>query len=230
MKGAKIVRKYLGDSDLAAVFDAIGNEQKNYNWVVTDDDFFTLEEPLHRRFSWTGVFLTGDELTGLCVPNRRITFISAVLSAYPKEIPVRELQTYELPEWESPRYWQDELKLLNPRAVMELVPYDGCDLLFLSRRDELAESFLRTFPQAVDLAETNRKANAMERRITEIFHREAAARGIRLNEETEKYKYGIFQTLCLNGDGSEHFDDVTCEKITAKARIVLRIIQQKNSG
>ncbi|QAT48320.1 hypothetical protein EQM14_00195 [Caproiciproducens sp. NJN-50] len=58
---------------------------------------------------------------------------------------------------------------------MEIVPYDGCDVLFLSRRDELAESFLRAFPQAVDLAETNQKANAMERRITELLHREAAA-------------------------------------------------------
>jgi hypothetical protein len=155
MRGAKIARKYLGDGDLAGLFDAIGNEQKHYNWVVTDDDFFTLEEPLNRRFSWTGVFLTGDELV---------------------------------------------------------------------------ESFLRAFPQAADLAETNRKANAMERRITEIFHREAEACGIRLDEETEKYKYGIFQTLCLNGDGSEHFDDVTDKKITEKARIVLRIIQQKSSG
>jgi len=219
MRSAKIARKYL-NRDLAELFEAIGNEQKNYNWVVTDHDFFTLEEPLKRRLSWTGVFFTGDELTGLFVPDCRVTFLSAVLSAYPKEIPVKELQRYPLPGWESPRYCQDEPALLNPRAVMEIVPYDGCDLLFLSRRDELVESFLRAFPQAADLAETNRKANAMEQRITELLHREAAERGIAVTDDVEKHKYYIFQTLCLDGDGGEHYDS-TDEDILAKIRELL---------
>ncbi len=206
MKSAKIARKFLGSSDLAAVFKAIGNKQKNYNWVVTDHDLFTWEEPLRRRFAWTGVFLSGDELTGLYIPRCRITFFSAVLSAYPKEIPIRELRQYPLPEWESRRYCQNKPALLNPRAVIELVFYDGYELLFLSRRDELVEMFLRAFPQAIGLAETNRKANHMERRITAIFHREAAARGILLTQEVEKLKYGVFQTLCLSDSEQEPYD------------------------
>ncbi|OCN01635.1 hypothetical protein A7X67_00625 [Clostridium sp. W14A] len=220
MKGAKIARKYLGGGDLAALFEAIENEQKNYNWVVTDHDFFTREEPLKQRLSWTGVFFTGEELTELFVPRRRVTFIDAVLSAYPKEIPVRELQTYELPEWQSPGYWQEDLELQTPQAVMELVPWDGYELLFLSRRDGLVDSFLRAFPQALDLGETNRREKAVERRITEIFHRAAKERGILLTEKTEKYKYSVFQSLCRKGD-KENLE-VTDEEIGAKVERLLR--------
>lgn len=229
MKGAKIGRRYLGQNDFAAIFDAIQNEQKNYNWVVTDLDFFTWEDSLRQKFSWTGVFLTGEELTALCEPEPRVTFISGVLSAYPKEISIRELQTYDLPEWESPIYWQDDLTLQNSNAVIEIVPYDGCDLLFLSKRDELADLFLQAFPNAVDLARTNRVESGIERRITKILHQEAEKAGMPLREGLEKLKYSVFQSLCLGKDGETHYG-VTNEAILKSVHWHLDWFQKKGSS
>lgn len=223
MKGAKIPRKYLDGGDLSAVFAAIGGEQENFNWLISDHDFLTRDETLRRQFSWTGVFLTGEELTALFCPGGRISLISAVLSAFPKEVTPFEIQKYDLPGWESKIYWQDDLALQNPLAQMELVLYDGWQLLFLSRRDRPVEDLLRTFPRAEDLAFSNRRSNEMERRIEESLRRAAAERGIPLTETVENRKYDVYRSLCLNQDGSEHFDVADWEI----ERAIFGVLQKK---
>jgi hypothetical protein len=157
---------------LREVFDALGDEQKNYNWLVTDSELypklpeakklytqsFDLLGPkgVRKRFPAPEFcFLSGEELTEI-VHKENIQWIWAVLSGFDKSIPREEILRYPLP-WADgyTGFWKNPLSLQHPLAEIEIVPWDASLTLVLSKRRELVERFLQAMPGSRDLAQYN---------------------------------------------------------------------------
>ena len=139
---------------LQDVFSAIGPIQREYNWLVTDCDCNicnpVYEESYHRGYCW----ITGDELTEFAGTDKT-QWLGAVFSGFEKDVPLEKILEHPLPVWEHPGFWQNPLTLQHPLAQVEIVPWDACCILLLSKDREITERFLRSCPQSQDLAAYN---------------------------------------------------------------------------
>lgn len=136
---------------LKKIFDAIGNRQTEYNWLITDC-FCCPQDPeasamLQREYCW----LSGKELTAL-VQNEDFLWIWAVLSAFEKSVALSEILQYDLPYADGyPGFWKTPLTMQHPLARKEIVPWDSTLTLIFSSRKEIVDGFRKTFPESEDL-------------------------------------------------------------------------------
>ncbi len=137
---------------LKKVFGAIDNKQKEYNWLITDCEYCTGnhridEELLNREYC----FISGEELTEI-VNKEDIPWIWAVLSGFDKSIGLSDILKYDLPYANGyTGFWNKPLTLQNPLSKIEIVPWDGLLILFLSQDKELVNSFMRCFSYSENL-------------------------------------------------------------------------------
>ena len=158
---------------LRSVFDAIHDEQKNYNWLITDSEAYPdLEEAKKlstRHLNLTVdakprlvhdgdyCFLSGEELTEI-IDREDFQWIWAVLSGFEKSIPLEEILRYPLPEADGYEgFWKNPLALQHPLATIEIVPWDSSLTLVLSTQKELVRMFLDATPGSRDLAQYNQE-------------------------------------------------------------------------
>ena len=140
---------------MGKIFRAIGDAQKNYNWLISDADCFPMtpefSDPLARESCW----LTGEALTAM-VEREDFQWIWAVLSGFPKEVPLERVLEHPLPYADGYEgFWKNPLTLQHPLAEVELVPWDSSATLVLSTRKELVEDYRRFSPLSEDLAQYN---------------------------------------------------------------------------
>ena len=167
-------RKYytfLGD-----VFDAIGDEQLNYNWLITDSDIVAHSERLNRLntkqyYQYVDgkavpipapeyYFLSGKELSEI-VRADDAQWIWGVLSGFDPGIPLEEILRHPLPTADGCEgFWTRPPALQHPLAALEIVPWDSSCVLLFSRRRETADRFRAAFPASRDLEEYNREGEA----------------------------------------------------------------------
>ncbi len=142
---------------LPKLFDAIGNAQLNYNWLVTDC-FCNISNPVERETEEKGwCWISGAELTEL-VSQMHIQWIFAVLSAFPPDVPPEEVLRHPLPFADcNPSFWHNPVSIQHPLAVMEIVPWDASRVLFFSREKAYMEGFMRAYPQSEDLSAYNER-------------------------------------------------------------------------
>lgn len=69
-----------------------------------------------------------------------------------KHIPLEQVLAYPLPVWESESFWHTPLTLQHPLATVELVPWDSCYTLLLSKNRQLLDAYRQAYPTAKDLA------------------------------------------------------------------------------
>lgn len=136
---------------LKKVFEAIGNAQQDYNWLITDCECvprnFETETLLNAEYCW----ITGEQLTEIIL-EEDFQWIWAVLSGFDKNIDISEVLKYELPYADGYRgFWEKPLTLQHPLAHIEIVPWDSSLTLFLSDNKEIVESFKKGFPFSEDL-------------------------------------------------------------------------------
>lgn len=140
---------------LKKVFDSIDNVQKNYNWLITDCEFGTLnpkiEKLLYAEYCW----ITGEQLTEI-VLEEDFQWIWAVLSGFDKNIELSEVLKYELPYANGNRgFWENPLTLQHPLAHIEIVPWDSSLTLLLSDDKDIVDRFKEGFRYSEDLEKYN---------------------------------------------------------------------------
>lgn len=146
-------------TDLAMVFRAIGQRQREFNWLVTNLECNTLPEGLWDTAldstpekAW---WFTGDELTRF-VESHDIQFIWAVLSGF--RIGVNpDLSHLDLLPCADGNgdLWKPGVRIQHPQAEVEIVCWDSGATLLLACDRELSQRFRSFFPEAVDLDEYN---------------------------------------------------------------------------
>ena len=73
-------------NDLLDIFSALGNLQAQYDWVITDHSMWygkNCPEAVRKRWQWTGLLMTGRELTEHLRTGCVWFLDGAVLSAVP---------------------------------------------------------------------------------------------------------------------------------------------------
>ncbi len=147
-------------TDLRLVFRAIGDRQRDFNWLITDLDF-GWQEPYQaeEQAPITGRgphWRTGDELSRL-VEALDIQFVWAVLSGFSPGVSLDLKRLAVVPYADgNPGFWVDEPRIQHSLAEIEIVCWDSTSTLLLCRDRSIGESFRRYFPEAVDLAEYNK--------------------------------------------------------------------------
>ena len=94
-------RKIL-PNDLLDIFSALGNLQAQYDWVITDHSMWygkNCPEAVRKRWQWTGLLMTGRELTEHLRAGCVWFLDGAVLSAVPLGTREEDVNLYE-PVWE----------------------------------------------------------------------------------------------------------------------------------
>ncbi len=141
---------------LPKIFDAIGNVQGNYNWLITDCSC-NITIPIEMEVEKNGYcWISGEELTEV-VTKEHIQWIFAVLSGFPKDIPLEDVLKYPLPLSQIPSFWQNPISIQHPLAEIELVPWDSCRTLLFSRDKLLVDRFRAAYPESQDLNDYNEK-------------------------------------------------------------------------
>ena len=146
---------------LNKVFDAIGNKQKEYNWLITDCECYPqnqkIKELLNNEYCW----LSGEELTEV-VNHEDFQWIWAVLSGFDKSIELSEILKYDLPYADGyTGFWNKPLTLQHPVSKIEIVAWDSSLTLTLSEDKELVSSFMRCFPYSQNLEDYINKTSCI---------------------------------------------------------------------
>ncbi len=153
---------------LSEVFAAIHQEQKNYNWLITDSEIYPELEEAKKLFtgdlyledesdiqripSRKYCFLSGDELTEI-IRKEDFQWIWAVLSGFDKSIPLEEILKYPLPYLDGyESFWKTPLSMQHPLAEIEIVPFDSSMTLVFSTRKDIVDMFLDAIPGSRDLS------------------------------------------------------------------------------
>ena len=138
-------------TELGRVFDAIHDRQKEYNWLITDVEYYSdkiLDYSVDRGNCF---WLTGEELTCMERTEDR-QWIWAVLSGFDKRIPLEEILSSPRPYADGyPGFWKNPLTLQHPLASVEIVAFDSTLTLLLSREKSLVDDFRSAFPLSEDL-------------------------------------------------------------------------------
>ena len=147
-------------TDLRLVFRAIGDRQREFNWLITDLDygrFGVHEDDEQPPFIGSGPhWRTGEGLSRL-VAEHDMQFVWAVLSGFSPSVSL-DLDRMEVVPYADGNagFWVDEPRIQHPLAEVEIVCWDSTSTLLLSRDRCIGESFRQYFPEAVDLAEYNK--------------------------------------------------------------------------
>ena len=135
---------------LKKLFDAIGNRQKEFNWLITDcvcyPDNPKIDAMLSKNYCW----ISGDELTEL-ITKEDFQWIWAVLSAFDKSVTLEEVLKYDLPRAEDYNgFWQRPISMQHPLARIEIVPWDSSMTMIFSDDQSIIDSFRAAYPFSED--------------------------------------------------------------------------------
>ena len=135
---------------LKKLFDAIGNRQKEFNWLITDcvcyPDNPKTDAMLSKNYCW----ISGDELTEL-ITKEDFQWIWGVLSAFDKSVTLEEVLKYDLPRAEDYNgFWQRPISMQHPLARIEIVPWDSSMTMIFSDDQSIIDSFRAAYPFSED--------------------------------------------------------------------------------
>ena len=135
---------------LNKLFDAIGNSQQDFNWLITDcvcyPDNPKTDAMLSKNYCW----ITGDELTEL-VMQEDFQWIWAVLSGFDKTVPFEEVLKYDLPKAEDYNgFWNRPISMQHPLARVEIVPWDSTMTMIFSDDKSIIDRFIAAYPFSED--------------------------------------------------------------------------------
>ena len=114
------------ENDLLGIFRALDDLQYKFDWVLTDHDVWfgrKCPEEVRERWEWSGLLLSGKELTEHC-SSGYVTFVfNGVLSAVPLGTKPEQVCIYE-PYWEID-FDDTDYQFQTPFTEMEIICYDG---------------------------------------------------------------------------------------------------------
>lgn len=143
-----ISRKELRN-DLLEIFSALDDIQYKYDWIISDHDMWfgtNCPEEVKKRWQWTGLLISGKELTEHYSAGYVWFCVGAVLSAVP--IGTRPEQVWDhLPGWEED-FKSPEYQFQTPLTELEIFCYDGYAWAIICK-PELSELIQKKLPQAM---------------------------------------------------------------------------------
>lgn len=155
MKGAILDKGEPYFTNLSKVFAGINQEQKKYNWLITDCVCYPqsseFSELLSRQYCW----ISGSELSKI-VESEHFQWIGAVLSGFEKNVTLDEVLKYNLPyanDYDG--FWNNPVSIQHPMASVEIVPWDSSLTLVISKNEKLVVDFMKAFPLSEDLETYN---------------------------------------------------------------------------
>lgn len=144
-------RKY---TRLKEIFNAINDEQKYYNWLITDSEYTPTNKYMKdydRPYEW----ISGEALT------ERINiddgfWVWGVLSGFSKDISKKEVLKYDYPFADGYiGFWNNPLTIQHPLASIEFVEWDGTLFLVITNDQKILMDLKTVFPAARDLIDYN---------------------------------------------------------------------------
>lgn len=139
-------------TDLNMVFQALGNVQLDYNWLVTDWECSQSVDEFQDECCW----MTGKELTQVMHRHPNLQWIWGVFSGFDKRILKEQVMEYPLPyAVDYDGFWKNPVSIQHPLASVEIVPWDSSAVLVISRDMEVTGTFRKSMPFSEDLCEYN---------------------------------------------------------------------------
>ncbi len=136
-------------NDLMGIFSPLDNIQYQYDWVISDTDlYFSQDAPdeIRKRWSWTGLLMTGQELTRHLTSGHVFFVSGGVLSAIPKGTRQEQVWDY-VPCWEIENFGSPDYRFQTPLTQFEIICYDGYAWCIVCE-PEMSPKILKAFPQA----------------------------------------------------------------------------------
>ena len=132
------------------LFEAIGNRQTEFNWLITNcicyPDNPKTDAMLSKDYCW----ISGDELTEI-ITQEDFQWIWAVLSAFDKTVALEDVLKYDLPRAEDyDGFWSRPISMQHPLARVEIVPWDSSMTMLFSDDKNIIDSFRAAYPFSVD--------------------------------------------------------------------------------
>ena len=132
------------------LFEAIGNRQTEFNWLITDcisyPDNPKTDAMLSKDYCW----ISGDVLTEI-IAQEDFQWIWAVLSAFDKSVALEDVLKYDLPRAEDyDGFWSRPVSMQHPLARVEIVPWDSSMTMLFSDDKGIIDSFRAAYPYSED--------------------------------------------------------------------------------
>lgn len=135
---------------LKKLFDAIGNRQREYNWLITDCVCYPQDPGTDAMLNQAYCWLAGDELTAL-VEAEDFQWIWAVLSGFDKSEKLSDILKFDLPQAEDYNgFWNRPVSMQHPLARIEIVPWDSTMTMIFSDDKSIIDHFRAAYPKSED--------------------------------------------------------------------------------
>ncbi|MFF2875868.1 hypothetical protein ACFVR2_06040 [Gottfriedia sp. NPDC057991] len=142
------------------VFQALGGLQDEYNWLITDTDFY-FEEFSETIGNYRIKNSDDDILEIYWIPHKNISKFTeheyfglswGVFSAFPKNEKI-ELSNLEIIPFAdgNPSFWVPNPKTQHPKALFEIVFWDSSYNLLISKDENISSIFRNAFEGWKDL-------------------------------------------------------------------------------
>ena len=127
---------------LSHVFAGLEDEQRRYNWLITDWECYPKDEEIQALFSADYLWIRGDELTAL-IERENFQWIWGVLCGFEQNVPLEDVLKTPLPNAQDYNgYNQDPVVMQHPLAALEIVPMDSSYVLIAAKESAVIERYL----------------------------------------------------------------------------------------
>lgn len=142
---------------MRAIFDAIGNAQEHYNWLITDCECYPKNKQIVQILDKEYCWLSGRELSNIIV-KENFQWIWGILCGFEKGIPLEKVLKYPLPSAQDYNgYYHNPVSLQHPLSHIEIVPSDSSYMLIISKDKAIIDDYLKCYPKAEDLSLYNQQ-------------------------------------------------------------------------
>lgn len=133
------------------IFRALGNIEKNYNWLISDYECNLYTEPFSIEKRDEYLWLSGEDLSNFVNGNNYTQFIWGSFAAFGKGITLDEILAFPIPRTTEGLFNDKELKMQHPLSTLEIVAIDSGSVIMLSKNPKYIESFTVTFLLAEEI-------------------------------------------------------------------------------
>lgn len=142
---------------MGAVFGAVDNAQRRYNWLITDCECYPKNKEIERLLDSEYCWLSGDELSDL-VAGEDFQWIWGALCGFEKNVPLEEVLKYPLPSAQDYNgYYRNPVSLQHPLSSVEIISHDSSCTLIISKDKAVTDLYSKRYPKAEELAAFNQK-------------------------------------------------------------------------
>lgn len=155
MKGIILHKGKKKYTYLKELFDYMDGEQKKYNWLITDYECYPTNETINEILSDDLCWISGEKLTEM-VQEENFQWIWGYFLAFPKDILLEDVLKSKLPIANGNRsIWKNPITMSHSHAIIEMIAWDSCMTLIISRIDSLINTLAERIPFSEDLEKYN---------------------------------------------------------------------------